>query len=77
MGIPAITVDLDDDQIEEIEPMRERVRVAAAEGKPGMLLAQIIGGVMKVFFATGEQAAEMQRIMGSRVGMTTDDLKQP
>lgn len=71
MKIKAITIDLSDDQMEEIMPMMSKVTEAALEGKPGMLLAQVFDGRMNVFFATSEQAMEIQRVMGSPVGMTT------
>lgn len=78
MKIPAITIDLDDDQIDAMEPMIERAIAAADADAPGMLLAHIFPGAMemKVFFATNEQARLMQAAMGSPVGKTTADVEQ-
>lgn len=70
MKIRAVTVDLNDNQMELIAPVMSKVTEAALEGKPGMLLAQVFDGKMKVFFATAEQAKKMQEAMGSPVGMT-------
>jgi hypothetical protein len=71
MGVPAITIDLDEDQIDDLKPILKRVNDAARAGTPGMALAQVFFGAheMKVFFATKEQAEEIQRIMGSPVGL--------
>jgi hypothetical protein len=74
MGIPAITIELTDDQLAAIEPVRQKVSEAANAGAPGMLLAQIINGEMKVFFANQFQASQFQRAMGTRVGKTTADI---
>jgi hypothetical protein len=71
--IPAISVDLTDDQLCDIAPAFQKIKEAAASDQPGMLLAQIIGGSMKVFVASMDQAREMQRIMGTRVGKTSDE----
>lgn len=74
MGIPAITVTLSDEQLDAIAPVRRQVSEAANAGEPGMLLAQIINGEMKVFFANQFQASQFQRAMGTRVGKTTRDI---
>ena len=74
MGIPAVTVALEPEQVDEMKPIFDRVREAAVAGDPGMALAQVIGDELKVFFVGAEQAREFQRVMGSRVGLTTADL---
>jgi hypothetical protein len=72
--IPAIQVWLEDDQIEDIAPMMDKVEAAAEAGAPGMLCAQVLGDRLLVFFLTNDQAQEFQRVMGQRVGMTTADV---
>ena len=72
--IPAIAVNLTDEQIESIQPFMEKVEAAAAAGKPIMLLAQVFSSRIKVFIATQEQAHDIQRAMQSPVGLTNGDL---
>ena len=69
--IPSITVHLSDEQMDMIESLMDTVVWAAANGKPGMLLAQVFRGEMKVFFADMDQAKGIQRAMGAPVGLTS------
>lgn len=70
--IPAIHVDLYDDQDEEIEPMMRKVRQAAESGKPGFLAAQVYRGSMRVFFIDYERALKFQELMSQEIGASTD-----
>jgi hypothetical protein len=69
MKISAITIRLDDKQRDAVQPMLDKANAAYDAGTPGMVLAQVFGPHAKVFFATHEQAQEIQRAMGSPVGM--------
>ncbi len=75
MPVPCITVFLDEEQVEVMQPFVEKVREAAQRGEPGMLLGQILGDQMMVFFADQKQAAAFQAAMGTKVGLTTADCK--
>jgi NTP pyrophosphatase (non-canonical NTP hydrolase) len=68
--IPAIAVDLYDDQTAEIEPMMRQVREAAEAGKPGFLCAQVFVGSMRVFFIDHNRFLKFQELMGQEVGKT-------
>jgi hypothetical protein len=69
MKIECVTVVLKEDQIYKIGPMIEIINSYYRKGNPGMLLAQIFNGQMKVFTATHEQALKIQEAMGSTVGL--------
>jgi hypothetical protein len=69
-GVPCITVALSDDQMKAIASKIDEAKAASIAGHPGMILAQIFDGEMKVFFANTFQAAQFQRAMGTPVGMT-------
>jgi hypothetical protein len=60
-----LVVDLDFDQVLELQIFGDRLREAAAEGKPGMLLAQVfindISGQMKVGFLDYEHSKLLSR----------------
>lgn len=77
MGIPCITIELSEEQEAQLGPVIAKIAAAEEAGKPGMALAQVIGGNIKVFFASHEQAKEIQRAMGSPVGLTTHNSRPP
>ena len=74
MKISNIEVPLTEAQTEKLDPLFDQVATAAQANKPGMVLAQIFNGSMKAFFITETQAQAIQKIMGTRVGMTKLDV---
>ena len=76
MKISAIRVDLDEDQIDRIMPKIAEANAAGDAGEPGMLLAQVMGTHMFVFFIDGQAALAFQALMGQRVGLTTEDVRR-
>lgn len=73
MAIPSIRVDLDDEHIQAMEPILAKARAEADEGTPGMILAQVFGGYMRVFYLDNAKAEDFQRMMGAEVGRTSRD----
>lgn len=72
--ISAIRVDLTAEQISRIMPKIMDATAAADAGRPGMVLAQVLGDRMCVFFITCDTAMQFQALLGQRVGLTTDDM---
>jgi hypothetical protein len=73
--IPALRVELYEDQIAEIEAssIYAALSDASRAGKPGFLAAQVHGGVLRVFFIDHERSLRFQELMGQEVGSTTAD----
>lgn len=63
----AINVDLNEDQMEKVQPAVKELRVHAASGHPGMMLAQVHNGKMRVFVIDEEKALKFAEILGVRV----------
>lgn len=66
-----IIVELNANQIDAIRAYGNRLSDMADAGKPGMLLAQIIGREMSVFVADHEQGKAIQKLFNRPVGKTT------
>lgn len=66
--IPSVGVTLSSAQVAKIATIKDRALAADRAGKPGMVLAQIFGDQMRVFFLEHEAALELQRATGSEVG---------
>lgn len=76
MTIPSVYVELDFEQLEDMEWVIGLAKRAAEDGKPGMILAQMLGSGMRVFFADYTQACGIQAAMGMPVGKTTADYRR-
>ena len=72
MSIKRIIIELDSNQLDAIRPMRNRISDMADDGKPGMLLAQIVGREVSVFVANHEQGKAIQKLFNRPVGKRTD-----
>ena len=70
----AITVPLDDEQMALVQPAVRELNDAAAAGHPGMLLAQLHPGRMKVFVLDEARALEFAKLLG--VGVIHPDPVQ-
>lgn len=55
----SVLVPLTNEQIEAIQPYIDMATEAADEGKPGIVAAQIAGGIMKVGFIPHEKSLTM------------------
>ncbi|MBR0653437.1 hypothetical protein GXW78_27590 [Roseomonas terrae] len=64
----ATTVPLDAEQMLMLGPEIDQLNEAAANGHPGMLLAQIFAGRMRVFVISEQQALAFAQIL--QVGVT-------
>jgi hypothetical protein len=69
--IPAIRIDLYEEQAAELEPIMLEAKAAADAGVPGFIAAQVFGGSMCVFFIDHERALKFQELMGQKVGART------
>lgn len=64
----AVTVWLTEDQADQIQPTFDVADADFAEQRPGLVLAHVLGGVMKVFYLDHERGLEFQRLLGVEVG---------
>ena len=72
--VEAVSVPLEEDQIEDMAPILEKLVDASRAGRPGLVFAQILSTEMRVFYLDRERAMEVQRLMGIRPGMTRGDI---
>lgn len=53
-------------QMNELEPDLARIAEMASEGRPGMLIAQVFSGHMRVMVVSHETAGKVQQAVGMK-----------
>lgn len=68
-----IIIQLDEEQQEALKPIMDKIAQMAAEGKPGMAVAQLFGDHMACGWLPHEKAKRMSEESGCRVIKTAYD----
>ncbi len=68
-----ITIVLTESQKLTLSPLREAVRLATIDDKPGMILAQIVGGMMTAIFVPHDECYKRGLVADS--GELMDETK--